>query len=186
MYWWEKAWQTYKRINTQLFRHRGKQKPQAKGKNKKISFPAIGMGIASKIPLNKGKRVQGNFSEEMSVSQNEIKITLLLLLSHYRGFHWKQQNWGKFSCLHLQQLRWCSIFFLPSLKPIIFFPSLLKSRCNHQKLNRSGIHFCYVTLYILSRWVSNIEGFRPEWCVSSIYHAWETPFWSGTLDIRQV
>ena len=28
-----------------------------------------------------------------------------------------------------------------------------------------------------------IEGFRPEWCISTIYHAWDTPFWSGTLDI---
>ena len=26
-----------------------------------------------------------------------------------------------------------------------------------------------------------IEGFRPEWCISTIYHAWDTPFWSGTL-----
>ena len=28
-----------------------------------------------------------------------------------------------------------------------------------------------------------IEGFRPEWCISTIYRAWDTPFWSGTLDI---
>ena len=21
-----------------------------------------------------------------------------------------------------------------------------------------------------------------EWCISTIYHAWDTPFWSGTLD----
>ena len=30
----------------------------------------------------------------------------------------------------------------------------------------------------------NIEGFCPEWYISSIYHAWDTPFWSGTLGIR--
>ena len=29
----------------------------------------------------------------------------------------------------------------------------------------------------------HIKGFRPEWCISTIYHAWDTPFWSGTLDI---
>ena len=28
-----------------------------------------------------------------------------------------------------------------------------------------------------------IKGFRPEWCISTIYHAWDTPFWSGTLDM---
>ena len=30
----------------------------------------------------------------------------------------------------------------------------------------------------------NIEGFKPEWCITTIYHAWDTPFWSGTLDIQ--
>ena len=29
----------------------------------------------------------------------------------------------------------------------------------------------------------NIEGFQPEWCISTIYHALDIPFWSGTLDI---
>ena len=28
-----------------------------------------------------------------------------------------------------------------------------------------------------------IEGSRPEWCISTVYHAWDTPFWSGTLHI---
>ena len=26
------------------------------------------------------------------------------------------------------------------------------------------------------------EGSRQEWCISTIYHAWDTPFWSGTLN----
>ena len=26
-----------------------------------------------------------------------------------------------------------------------------------------------------------IEGSWPEWCISIIYYAWDTPFWSGTL-----
>ena len=29
----------------------------------------------------------------------------------------------------------------------------------------------------------NIEGFQPEWYIPTIYHAWDTPFWSGTLDM---
>ena len=32
--------------------------------------------------------------------------------------------------------------------------------------------------------MANIEGFRPEWCISTIYHAWDTPFWLGTLNIH--
>ena len=29
-----------------------------------------------------------------------------------------------------------------------------------------------------------INGFRPEWCISTIYNAWDTPFWLGTLEIQ--
>ena len=32
-------------------------------------------------------------------------------------------------------------------------------------------------------WYLYIEGFRPEWYISTKYHAWDTPFWLGTLDI---
>ena len=32
----------------------------------------------------------------------------------------------------------------------------------------------------------HIKGSLPEWCISTIYHAWDTPFWSGTLDIVYV
>ena len=28
-----------------------------------------------------------------------------------------------------------------------------------------------------------IEGSRPERFISTIYHAWDTPFWSGNLDM---
>ena len=28
-----------------------------------------------------------------------------------------------------------------------------------------------------------IEGSWPEWCISTLYHAWDTPFWSGTRDM---
>ena len=29
-----------------------------------------------------------------------------------------------------------------------------------------------------------IEGSRPEWCISSMIYSRDTPFWSGTLDMR--
>ena len=29
----------------------------------------------------------------------------------------------------------------------------------------------------------NIEGSRPEWCISSMIYGRDTPFWSGTLDM---
>ena len=38
------------------------------------------------------------------------------------------------------------------------------------------------TIYIMDLVHWHIEGFRPEWYISTIYHAWDTPFWSGTLD----
>ena len=34
--------------------------------------------------------------------------------------------------------------------------------------------------------VEHIEGSRPDWCTFTIYHAWDTPFWSGTLDIWEL
>ena len=30
----------------------------------------------------------------------------------------------------------------------------------------------------------HIEGSQPECCISTIYYAWETPFWSGTLNMQ--
>ena len=30
----------------------------------------------------------------------------------------------------------------------------------------------------------NIEGSWPEWCISTVYHAWDTPFGLWTLDIE--
>ena len=30
-----------------------------------------------------------------------------------------------------------------------------------------------------------IEGSQPEWRISTIYHAWDAPFWLGTLEIQQ-
>ena len=32
--------------------------------------------------------------------------------------------------------------------------------------------------------VNNYEGFRPEWYISTTYHSWDTPFWSGTLNLQ--
>ena len=36
----------------------------------------------------------------------------------------------------------------------------------------------------IKKW-SHIEAFRGEWCISSIYRAWDTPFRSGTLDMQK-
>ena len=30
----------------------------------------------------------------------------------------------------------------------------------------------------------HIKGSRPEWCISTKYHAWDTPFWSGTFHMQ--
>ena len=30
----------------------------------------------------------------------------------------------------------------------------------------------------------HIEGFQPEWCISSMMYSRDTPFWSETLDIK--
>ena len=30
--------------------------------------------------------------------------------------------------------------------------------------------------------MDHFEGFWPEWYISTIYHAWDTPFWLGTLN----
>ena len=32
----------------------------------------------------------------------------------------------------------------------------------------------------------HIEGFWPEWWISTIYQAWDTPFWSGILDLSHL
>ena len=31
---------------------------------------------------------------------------------------------------------------------------------------------------------AKIEGSRPEWCISSMINSRDTPFWSGTLEIK--
>ena len=30
----------------------------------------------------------------------------------------------------------------------------------------------------------HIKGSEPEWCISTIHHTWDTPFWSRTLNIH--
>ena len=41
---------------------------------------------------------------------------------------------------------------------------------------------CLCCLLHIVLGLAYFEGSRPEWCISTIYHAWDTPFWSGTLD----
>ena len=40
-----------------------------------------------------------------------------------------------------------------------------------------------VILKVCGVLVENLEGFRPEWCISTIHHASDTPFWPRTLEI---
>ena len=54
--------------------------------------------------------------------------------------------------------------WIPRLQLMTCYP------CSHQRHMTMNIH-------------SHLKGFRPEWCISTIYHASDTPFWSGTLDI---
>ena len=57
---------------------------------------------------------------------------------------------------------------------------------NHQLMRTSEVlvHMCVSyqegSATLLTVYRIAIEGFQPEWCISTIYHAWDTPFWSGT------
>ena len=53
------------------------------------------------------------------------------------------------------------------------------------------VHSCFSFLSVQCKFLHklynkhlHIKGFRPEWCISTIYHAWDTPFWSETLDMH--
>ena len=47
-----------------------------------------------------------------------------------------------------------------------------KSRVSDQ----NGVSLLYIMLEIHHSGLQT-EGFGPEWCISTIYHAWDTPFW---------
>ena len=38
-------------------------------------------------------------------------------------------------------------------------------------------------IYMYENTCMHIKGSLPEWCISTIYHVWDTPIWSRTLDI---
>ena len=63
-----------------------------------------------------------------------------------------------------------------------------KKRClspvYHSFTNHSiaTVQYMFPSLVVILQ----IEGYRPEWCISTIYNAWDTPFWSGTLEIMSV
>ena len=68
-------------------------------------------------------------------------------------------------------------------------PTYLKTKLKaHLSLSLSHTQ-TYIHTYILTHTHTHthtriyIEGFWPEWCISTIYHAWDIPFWLGTLDI---
>ena len=72
--------------------------------------------------------------------------------------------------------------------------SKLSCKCEYSGTCILSIYFaCFILvqeLFCLIRYVDavlfllvEIEGFRLEWFISTMYHAWDTPFWSGTLKI---
>ena len=68
-------------------------------------------------------------------------------------------------------------FKMASSMSCFFFRSSSPSGCQNtsekaNKLSRACTLHC-----------QDIESFWPEWCISIIYHAWDTPFWLGTLEL---
>ena len=52
--------------------------------------------------------------------------------------------------------------------------------------NNESIKIIMVNFYLQGPQHTNqnphFEGFLPEWCISTIHHAWDTPFWLETLE----
>ena len=76
-----------------------------------------------------------------------------------------------------------SLYICPKLKiyTFIYLVVIVMSF----KWNR-GSYSCansFISFYWLPISVYNIEGSRPEWCISSMIYSRDTPFWSGTLDM---
>ena len=63
--------------------------------------------------------------------------------------------------------------------------------CSHPYTLFHFAHFVFLIslldcFYVTPKYVivgDNIEGFWPEWCISTIYHAWDAPLWLGTLEL---
>ena len=56
----------------------------------------------------------------------------------------------------------------------------------HQSFNKNRGHVGFVHFYFSEIYCDvelYFEGFQPEWCISTIYHCRDTPFWSVTLDL---
>ena len=48
---------------------------------------------------------------------------------------------------------------------------------------RTSTRVCSVSKYWLGEVPVQLEGFWPEWCIFTIYHCRDVPFWSGTLNL---
>ena len=103
-----------------------------------------------------------------------------------------------FACFQGQKTTYMCLFSL--IKKIAYlckvryflFPSGIKKKkkkahtlssrtCNTFVLRPTSVLALTQDSIITIRQEEQTEGFQPQWCISTIYHAWDTPFWSGTL-----
>ena len=85
------------------------------------------------------------------------------------------------------------VFLWSSLGTADFRIKTWKSFCILKYPLFSACKISWVTVFCFRIWTKlskskpliclHMEGFRPEWCISTIFHASDTPFWSGILDI---
>ena len=118
------------------------------------------------------------------------------VLSTLRNWEWFLFNWGPHGELltkqksflkqpYVQLARIASWNFVS-----LFLPATISLASLHET------HICTLHFAISKQYTSKpthdklnqgkIEGSWPEWCISTIYHAWDTSFWSGTLEMEDM
>ena len=71
---------------------------------------------------------------------------------------------------------WCTFPVLISFLFCLWNKLVASAGERDRDRERGRVWLIYKYIYIY------LEGFQPEWCISTIYHAWDTPFWLGTLE----
>ena len=85
-----------------------------------------------------------------------------------RGKAWRKTTRMKSPTRRKRKDKWCGCFTV-----------VVKSKVS----NQNGVSLLYIMLEMWVFTVVKILGFQREWFISTIYHVWDTPFWSGTLEI---
>ena len=77
----------------------------------------------------------------------------------------------------LKAFAWTQLFCLGVQLDIHFSPLVVKNNSHPCHFWHEGkpVSYCRPS-------GNYSEGSKPEWCICTIYHAWDTPFWSGTLN----